>query len=528
MNGDTLQTLIAMFIYMAAVIGIGIVYAKRANKNSEEYFLGGRSLGPWVTAMSAEASDMSGWLLMGLPGVAYWCGLADAAWTAIGLAVGTYVNWLIVSKRLRRYSVRANNSITLPEFFSNRFRENKKVIMTVSALFILIFFTVYAASCFSACGKLFSTIFDLPYQWMMIVGAVFVLLYTVLGGFLAESASDFMQAIVMLTALTVVVILGVVNAGGFGAIIENAQNIPGFLDFFGLATPVVDAEGIQQATAAGAPAFGAAADYGLLTICSMMAWGLGYFGMPQVLLRFMAIRKEEELKRSRRIAMVWVVISLAVAVFIGIIGRELFPFLGGGLETTKANAENIFIVLSQSFLPPLLAGFVMAGILAATISSSDSYLLIASSALAKNVFQGVVHKRATDKQVMWVTRITLVVLSIIGIIIAWDPNSVIFDIVSFAWSGFGATFGPLMLFSLFWKRTNRAGAIAGMVGGAGMVFLWKLVIAKLGGVFAIYELLPAFIFSALCIVVVSLLTKKPSKEIEEDFEAVKAGTVEEN
>ena len=525
MDSNTLQILIAMVIYMAAVIGIGVIYAKRANQNSEEYFLGGRSLGPWVTAMSAEASDMSGWLLMGLPGVAYWCGLADAAWTAIGLAVGTYINWLIVSKRLRRYSIRANNSITLPEFFSNRFREKKKVIMTISALFILIFFTVYAASCFSACGKLFSTIFNLPYQWMMVVGAIFVLLYTVLGGFLAESASDFMQAIVMICALTIVVVLGVVNAGGFGAVIENAQSIPGFLEFFGLASPVVDENGVQQAVA-GVPSFAPAAEYGLLTICSMMAWGLGYFGMPQVLLRFMAIRKEDELKRSRRIAMVWVVISLAVAVFIGIIGRELFPLLDG-METTKANAENIFILLSQSFLPPLFAGFVMAGILAATISSSDSYLLIASSALAKNVFQGVVYKKATDKQVMWITRITLVVLSIIGIIIAWDENSVIFNIVSFAWSGFGATFGPLILFSLFWKRTNRAGAIAGMVGGAGMVFLWKLVISQLGGVFAIYELLPAFIFSSICIVVVSLLTKKPSAEIEADFEAVKAGDVEE-
>ncbi len=515
MDGNTIQILVAMIIYMAAVIVIGLVYAKRANKNSEEYFLGGRSLGPWVTAMSAEASDMSGWLLMGLPGVAYWCGLADAFWTAFGLAVGTYVNWLIVSKRLRRYSVRANNSITLPEFFSNRFREEKKTIMLISAVFILIFFTVYASSCFVTCGKLFSTLFGTSYVSMMILGAAFVLIYTILGGFLAESASDFMQAIVMIIALGVIVVLGTVNAGGIGAVFENAGDIPGFMEFFGLATPTLDANG-QQLVEAGKPVFGAAADYGFLTVCSMMAWGLGYFGMPQVLLRFMAIRKEEELNRSRRIAMIWVVISLAVAVFIGIVGRQLFPVA----HLTKSAAENIFITLATSFLPPIVAGFVMAGILAATISSSDSYLLIAASALSKNIYQGVCKKDATDKQVMTMSRITLLVLAAIGIVIALDENSVIFQIVSFAWAGFGATFGPLMLFSLFWKRINKPGAIVGMISGAGMVFLWKLVISKLGGAFAIYELLPAFIFSSVCIVVVSLLTKAPSKEIEEDFDAV--------
>ncbi len=520
MNGNTLQILIAMVVYMAAVILIGVFYAKRANKSSDEYYLGGRSLGPWVTAMSAEASDMSGWLLMGLPGVAYWCGLADAAWTAIGLAVGTYLNWLIVSKRLRRYSVRANNSITLPDFFSNRFREKKPVIMLISAAFILIFFTVYASSCLVTCGKLFSTLFGLPYVWMMIIGAVFVLVYTLLGGFLAESASDFMQAIVMIVALSVIVVISTVKAGGIGAVIDNAQSIPGFLEFFGLATPAVQ-DGVQLVEA-GKPVFGNAAPYGALSVASMMAWGLGYFGMPQVLLRFMAIRKEDELKRSRRIAMVWVVISLAVAVFIGLAGRQLFPVE----HLTKSSAENIFITLSTSFLPPLVAGFVMAGILAATISSSDSYLLIAASALAKNIFQGVAHKKATDKQVMLVSRITLAVLTLIGVLIALDENSVIFQIVSFAWAGFGATFGPIMLFSLFWKRTTRAGAIAGMLGGGAMVFIWKLGIANLGGVFAIYELLPAFIFSAICIVVVSLLTKAPSKEIEEDFEAVRAGNTE--
>ncbi len=519
MNSQTIQILIAMIIYMAIVIVIGVVFAKSANKSSENYFLGGRSLGPWVTAMSAEASDMSGWLLMGLPGVAYWCGLADASWTAIGLAVGTYLNWLLVSKRLRRYSIRANNSITLPEFFSNRFHEKKKVIMTLSALFILIFFTVYAASCFVTCGKLFSALFGAPYISMMIVGAVFVLLYTILGGFLAESASDFMQGIVMIVALSVIVIISTINAGGIGVVIENAKAIPGFFEFFGLATPTLNADG-QQIVEAGKPMFGAASEYGLLKVCSMLAWGLGYFGMPQVLLRFMAIRKEDELKRSRRIAMVWVVISLGVAVFIGIVGRQLYPTV----HLNATDAENIFITLATSSLPALLAGFVMAGILAATISSSDSYLLIAASAFAKNIFQGVFKKDATDKQVMTVSRITLLVIAVIAAVIALDEKSIIFKIVSFAWAGFGATFGPIMLFSLFWKRTTKAGAVAGMISGAAMVFIWKLLISGLGGAFAIYELLPAFIFSSIVIVVVSLITPPPSKEIEDDFEAVKLKT----
>ena len=503
---DTIQIFVAMVIYMAIVIFIGIAFARRANQNSDSYFLGGRTLGPWVTAMSAEASDMSGWLLMGLPGVAYWCGVADAAWTAIGLALGTYINWLIVSKRLRRYSVRVN-AITLPEYFSNRFHEKSKIVMSIAAVFILIFFTVYASSCFVACGKLFSTLFGLPYVPMMLVGAAFVLLYTLLGGFLAESASDFMQALVMIAALSIIAVAGTAAAGGLDAVLDNARSIPGFFSFFGIASPVT-ADGVQQVDAAGQPLFGPAGEYGLLSIVSMLAWGLGYFGMPQVLLRFMAIRKEGELTRSRRIATVWVLISLSVAVFIGLMGRALFPT---GL-LTSSSAENVFILLSTNLLPPLFAGFVMAGILAATISSSDSYLLIASSALAKNLYQGVVRKQAGDREVLVLTRITLLVIAAVAMCIALDENSIIFTIVSFAWAGFGATFGPLMLFSLFWKRVNRAGAIAGMTGGGVMVFVWKLLVRPLGGAWNVYELLPAFVFSSLCIVLVSLLTKAPDEE----------------
>ena len=514
-DSSQIQIMITMIAYMAVVIIIGIAFAKKANKNTDSYFLGGRTLGPWVTAMSAEASDMSGWLLMGLPGVAYWCGISDAAWTAIGLAVGTYINWLITSKRLRRYSEKAN-AITLPEFFSNRFHEKSKIIMTVAALFILIFFTVYAASCLVTCGKLFSTLFGFDYVPMMIVGAVFVLIYTIIGGFLAESASDFMQAIVMIVALVVIVVTGTVAAGGLDAVVDNAKSIPGFFEFFGIATPVTDANGVQQVVN-GQPQFGKAGTYGILSVVSCLAWGLGYFGMPQVLLRFMAIRSEKQLKSSRRIATVWCVISLVVAVFIGLIGRTLYPTS----LTTSSEAENVFILLSTNLLPPILAGLVMAGILAATISSSDSYLLIAASAFSKNIFQGLIHKKASDKQVLVISRITLLAITAVAIIIALDENSVIFNIVSFAWAGFGATFGPLMLLSLFWKRINRWGALAGMIGGGVMVFVWNLLIRPLGGILDIYELFPAFVLSCIAIVVVSLLTKAPDKAITDEFERAK-------
>jgi sodium/proline symporter len=517
MSGEQIQILAAMCVYLVSLVVIGIYYMKTASESSEQYFLGGRKLGPWVAAMSAEASDMSGWLLMGLPGVAYWFGLSDAIWTAIGLAAGTYINWLVVAKRLRRYSALAGNSITIPEFLSNRFREKKRIILTIGALFILVFFAVYAASCFVTFGKLFSTLFGMKYQIVMIIGAVIVILYTYLGGFLAESATDFLQGIVMIIALCAVLIIGVIAGGGIQAILGNIKSIPGFFDFFGIAQPQLTADGVQQLDAAGKPLFGPAGGYGLLTIISTMSWGLGYFGMPQVLLRFMAINKSVELKKSRRIAIIWCVISLFAAVAIGLIGRSLYP----AELLTQSQSENIFIIMSTGLLPAFLAGIIMSGILAATMSSSDSYLLIASSALSRDIFRGIFKKDATEKQVMIVSRITLLVISVIGIIIALDEKSVIFKVVSFAWAGFGATFGPIMLFSLFWKRTTRAGAIAGMLTGGGMVFIWNYLIKPIGGVFAIYELFPAFVLSCIAIVIVSLLTRKPDQAVLDEFETAK-------
>jgi sodium/proline symporter len=513
MGGNKAQILIAMCSYMAVVIGIGLYYARRANETSDNYLIGGRSLGPWVTAMSAEASDMSGWLLMGLPGVAYWFGLSDAVWTAIGLLIGTYFNWLLVAKRLRGYSTIAGDSITIPDFFSNRFKEKKKVLMTIAAVFILIFFTVYASSCFVTVGKLFSTLFGVKYQYMMITGALFVVFYTFIGGFLAESASDFMQGIVMFCSLVAVLVTGVVVAGGIPAVVANARRIPGFFDFFGIARPIIK-NGVQQIGASGQPLFGAAGKYGLLTIISTLSWGLGYFGMPQVLVKFMAIRKASELTLSRRIATIWCIISLTAAVALGIIGRALFPVS----LLTQSAAENIFVLMATRLFFPLVAGVVMAGILAATISSSDSYLLIAAAAFSKSIYQGIWKKAASDQAVLLVSRLTLLAVAVCAMLIALDENSIIFTVVAFAWAGFGATFGPIMLFSLFWKRVTRSGAIAGMLTGGGMVFIWKLFLKPLGGALGIYELFPAFITSCLAIVIVSLLSPEPSPEIRAEFE----------
>ena len=464
MSSENIQHLIAMVVYMLFVVGIGVYFAKRANKNASSYFLGGRTLGPWVAAFSAEASDMSGWLLMGLPGLAYWSGLASAGWTAIGLFIGTYFNWLIVSKRLHKYSVKVD-AITIPGFFSKRFHENKKVILTIASLFIVIFFTVYAGQCLASCGKLFENLFGLGYHEMMIAAAIFVLLYTFLGGFLAESASDFMQAIVMIVALVAIFVLAVFNAGGWSAVIANANNYDGFMSLFQTATPSTTEPNV----------FGSAEPYSFLSICSCLAWGLGYFGMPQVLLRFMGIRSDKELTRSRRVACIWLFIAMSAAVLIGIVGRSV----DGISYLSNAEAENIFIDTATTFLPPILAGFACAGILAASISSSDSYLLISTSALAENIYHGIFKKNAKDKEIMWVSRIAMAVITIIAMIIAWDSNSTIFGITSFAWAGFGATFGPLMLFSLFWKRTTQIGAIAGMLSGGIMVFFWELVINPL-------------------------------------------------
>ena len=511
-SGDFL-VVFAILLYFIVVLTIGFIYAKRSNSSASEYFLGGRKIGPWFTALSAEASDMSGYLLMGLPGLAYFSGAADVGWTAVGLACGTYSNWKLVAARLRNYSVVANDSITLPAFYSNRFHDEKQTVGTIAAAIILIFFCVYVGSCFVTCGKLFNTLFGLDYAVMMVFGAIIVFLYTMVGGYLSVVATDFVQGCLMFFALAVVVLGSIGMASG----IENAaaflSDIPGYLSMTQTAVPILDANGMQ-AVSDGAPLFGMPAEYGLLTIASTLSWGLGYFGMPQVLVRFMGIRSAEEVKQSRIIAIVWVVISMFCAVMIGLIGRAVIPTE----LLTQSAAENIFIVLSRIMLPSLLCGIVVSGILAASMSSASSYLLITGSSVAENIFRAVFKKDATDNQVLIVSRITLAAVLLFGILVAWDENSVIFTVVSYAWAGLGASFGPLTLFSLYWRRTTKQGAIAGMVTGAVTVLVWHNFIKPLGGVFGVYELLPAFILGCLAIFIVSKLTPEPEASVLEEFD----------
>lgn len=509
MTKNDIAMLVTIICYLAVMVTVGIWSSKRT-KDVKDFYLGGRKLGPIVTAMSAEASDMSSWLLMGLPGVAYLSGIADASWTAIGLAVGTYINWLIVAKRLRNYSHTCNNSITIPDFFSNRYRDSKNILMGIAAVIILIFFIPYTASGFAACGKLFSALFGINYHAAMIVSAVIIICYTSIGGFLAASTTDLIQSIVMTIALLIIVGFGVYSAGGFAAVADNAQSLAGYLSFDKLHYAVT----------------GGTSDYGFIKIVSTLAWGLGYFGMPHILLRFMAIEDSSKVKVSRRIASVWVVISLAVAIFIGIVGNAVTST--GKIGVLEGSDSETIVIQLSSLLSKtnigaaLIAGLIIAGILASTMSTSDSQLLAASSSVSENIIGGVFKVKLSQKASMITARLVLVVIAVISVIIAWDKNSSVFQIVSFAWAGFGATFGPIVLAALFWKRSNKYGAIAGLISGGVTVFVWKYLVRPLGGGWDIYELLPAFIVACLFIVVVSLVTKAPEKEITDEFDAVKA------
>ena len=501
-----LPILIAMVLYMAMVIWIGVIYSKKT-KTSEDYFLGGRGLGPWVTAMSAEASDMSSWLLMGLPGLAYATGFSQAGWTAIGLILGTYLNWKIVAKRLRHYTEVADNAITVPDFFSNRFKDDKKILSSISAVMILIFFTVYTASGFAACGKLFNSLFGVDYLTAMIISAIVIVAYTTLGGFLAASTSDFIQSIIMSIALVIVLSYGIISVGGFDGVVAHVGDLKGFLSI----------------TSTHDGATNTATPYSVLSIASTLAWGLGYFGMPHILLRFMAIEDTKKLKLSRRVASVWVVISMSVAVSIGIIG---YAMSAEGVIPNLKDSETIIVQIAHvlsthGIIFAIIAGVILAGILASTMSTSDSQLLAASSSVSENLLEGVLNLNLSAGVKIVVARGSVIIISIIAMFLASNPNSSVFQIVSFAWAGFGATFGPVMLFALFWKRSNKYGAISGMVAGGIMVFVWKFLVRPMGGVLGIYELLPAFIVASIFIVIVSLLTPAPEKEIVDEFESIK-------
>lgn len=508
LSTSSICILVTIVAYLLIVLLIGFHYAK-VNESASDFYLGGRKLGPLVTAMSAEASDMSSYLLMGLPGLAYLSGLADVGWTAIGLAIGTYLNWLFTAKRLRRYT-HATKSFTLPQFFSNRYRDKKNILSLIAAVIIIIFFVPYTASGFAACGKLFSSLFGANYIAAMLISAVVIVAYTTAGGFLAASTTDFVQSIIMTIAIFFVLIYSTVAVGGIGVVVDNARQLPGYFSF---TSSYVEASGSSQ-------------PYSLLTIVSTLAWGLGYFGMPHILLRFMAIEDEQKLKISRRVASVWVTIAMAVAVMIGVVGREMSS--QGLVESLSGSQTETIIVKVADLLskhgifPALMAGLILAGILASTMSTADSQLLAASSSVSQNILQETFHLNLSPKVSMIAARLTVVVVSVLGVIIARDPNSSVFGIVSFAWAGFGAAFGPLMICSLFWRRTTLQGAIAGLISGGAMVFIWKYLVKPLGGVFGIYELLPAFLVGIIVIVVVSLLTPAPSQEILDEFDHVKS------
>lgn len=507
MSGSQIAMLVAMILYLAAMMIVGISLSNK-NETISDFYLGGRKLGPFITAMSAEASDMSSWLLMGLPGVAYLSGTADAGWTAIGLAVGTYLNWLVVAKKLRKYTEKTD-SITVPEFFSNRYKDQKNILTFIAAVCIVVFFVPYTASGFAACGKLFNSLFGVDYHGAMIVCAFVIISYTMTGGFMAASTTDFIQSIIMTAALVIVVVFGLDKAGGFETLSKNVADLPGYLSM----THSYD------------PAEGTASPYRALTIASVLAWGLGYFGMPHILLRFMAIEDDKKIKLSRRVACIWVVISMAIAVFIGVIGLgmtkmgEIPALEGSQSETVIIKIANLFA--NHGILFALIAGIILSGILASTMSTSDSQLLAAASSISNDILTKCFRVKISPKKLLLISRISLFLIAIFGIIFAWNPDSSVFKIVSFAWAGFGASFGPIVLLALFWRRSNKYGAITGMITGGAMIFIWKFLVRPLGGAFDIYELLPAFIAALLVNVIVSLITPAPDKEITDTFDAVK-------
>ncbi len=498
--------IIVIAVYLLGMILVGIACSKKTN-TAGEYFLGGRKLGPLVTAMSAEASDMSGWLLMGLPGLALACGLAEVTWTAIGLGIGTYINWLLIAKRVRLYSQKLD-AITVPEFFGKRFGDDTGLVSLFAALVIIVFFIPYTASGFNACGTLFSALSGgkISYLSAMLVSAAVIALYTTLGGFLAASLTDLIQSIVMTAALIAVIFFGIRFAGGWQQVVENAKSIPSYLKL----TSTFDYVS------------GSAKAFDGLTIASTMAWGLGYFGMPHILLRFMAIKDANKLGMSRRIGTIWVVIAMGVAIVIGVIGNAAVA--NGAVALDAANGQRILVEFSKKMgdmglLPAILGGVILSGILASTMSTADSQLLAAASSVSNDLLVGMFKLNISEKKKVWISRLAIILISVIACIWARKEGTV-FTIVAFAWAGFGASFGPVMLCALFWKRTNKWGALAGMISGGAMVFIWKYLISRLGGIFAIYELLPAFLLGLIVCVTVSLLTGKPAEEQVATFEEV--------
>lgn len=487
---EKLSIIIAFGLYLLFVLGVGLFFFRKTTGISE-YILGGRQLNSWVTSLSAQASDMSGWLLLGLPGAAYLNGF-EASWIAIGLACGTYLNWKFIAKRLRKYTQIAGDSLTLSDFLENRFEDKSKLLRLISAIFIIIFFIFYTASGFVAGGKLFSTVFGLSYLSALTLGVFFVVSYTFLGGFLAVCWTDFFQGLLMLFAIIIVPLTGMKILGGPGETINLLADIN-----TELLNPFTSIDG--QAIS-------------LIALISLIAWGLGYFGQPHILVRFMAIRSSQEIKQARIIAMVWVVLSLSAAVLVGVVGRVYLS------ETLQGPAsETVFMLMVNDIFPTLFAGFLLAAILSAIMSTADSQLLVSASAITEDFYKAFLKRNASEEELVWIGRLAVIFVSIIAFILALEPDSSILDLVAYAWAGFGASFGPAIIFSLFWSRMTRNGALAGMITGGITVIIWKQLE---GGIFQLYEIVPGFIFSVLAILIVSLLDKKPSEKIINQFHEV--------
>lgn len=485
---DEIYQLISIFIYLAIMLYIGW-YSYKRTSNLTDYMLGGRSLGPAVTALSAGAADMSGWLLMGLPGGIYVTGLADA-WIAIGLTLGAYANWFFIAPRLRSYSQVANDSITIPGYLENRFKDSSKLLRIVSGLVILIFFTFYISSGMVSGGVFFESSFGIDYKvGLFIVGGV-TIAYTLFGGFLAVSYTDFLQGLMMLIALLLVPIIGIFFTGGPTETFNTIRAVdPTLLDFFKGTT--------------------------FVGIVSALAWGLGYFGQPHIIVRFMAINSIKETKSARRIGMGWMIFSLLGTIFTALIGIAFFE---QNPQYVLENPETVFLTLGQILFHPLIAGFLLAAILAAIMSTISSQLIVTSSALIEDLYKVLLRKNGSDREYVFLGRMAVLLVSIIAMVLALEPDSTILDLVAYAWAGFGGAFGPVILLSLFWRKMTTWGALAGMITGAVTVILWANL-TKAGVIpFQLYEIVPGFLINLFFIVVVSLITYKPNETIEKEFD----------
>jgi sodium/proline symporter len=473
-------TYITFALYFVALLALGVIAWKRTS-NLSDYILGGRSLGSGVSALSASASDMSGWLLLGLPGALYMSGLGEA-WIGIGLLIGTWANWQLVARRLRVATAGLDDALTLPDYFQRRFSDRSMVLRVLPALLIFFFFSIYLSSGLVAGGLLFETVFGLPYIWAVGFGLGAIILYTFLGGFLAVSWTDALQGILMVLALIAVPLL-VMGHGDTGLFEAVREKNPDMLNLF------TDANGDAL---------------GLLAIASLMAWGLGYFGQPHVLARFMGIRSPDHVPVARRIAVSWVAICLLGAVLVGLGGIGTLPE-----PLTSDTSETVFIRLVELLFHPVIAGILLAAILAAIMSTADSQLLVASSAVAEDFYKGLLRPQASQGELIWIGRGSVVAIALVAFVIALDPNAKVLDLVSYAWAGLGASFGPVILLSLYWSKMTRWGAVAGMLTGGLTVYFWK---AAEGGLFDLYELLPAFILAGLVAWLVSLATQSDQEQ----------------